>query len=419
MKHPLAQFGYYGDAADFASRGIQNASADFSMRTEIDADEDFGKNCELGDFGTFAAEGCYGSGFEGFGEDYGHFDHFLGNHDEGLGFKFKKPKFKAPKIVSKAVSTVTKPVAVIAKPVASVAAPVLKPIASVAAPVLKPIASVAAPVLTPVAPALAPLVQATSPVMAPLLPSVVPAGKSSEKGKESIKEKMKQIKEVAKVKKPFPYMKKPYISKDVAKLAKKAEELVKKQVVPAAAVATGISILKPTKSPDYVTPSETVSSVIDQGEVLTPQEAFEQKQEDKKPSVIVANSTNIHPLLLLHRKFKGETMSGFLDDLYKKQKKIVQKTIDANKDKAIKAATAQATNIVGKQLDKLSKTNPKAQQAITQVVASATETATAKAKEGIAETIKSSFEQNKKYIVLAGGGLLALFALKMFMGRKA
>lgn len=410
MRHPLAQFGYYGDAADFASRGIQNASADFSMRTEIDADEDFGKNCELGDFGTFAAEGCYGSGFEGFGEDYGHFDHFLGNHDEGLGFKIKKPKFKAPKIVSKAVSTVTKPVAVIAKPVASVAAPVLKPIASVAAPVLKPIASVAAPVLTPVAPALAPLVQATSPVMAPLLPSVVPAGKidSPLKVKDTLK----------KIKRPLSSSNK-MIPKSVKKLAKKAEELVKSKVVPAAAVATGVSVLKPAKQPDYVEKSDTVSSVVDQGEVLTPQEAFEQKQEDKKPSVIIASSTHIHPLLLLHRKFKGETMSGFLDDLYKKQKKIVQKTIDANKEKAIKAATAQATNIVGKQLDKLSKTNPKAQQAITQVVASATETATAKAKEGIAETIKSSFEQNKKYIILAGGGLLALFALKMFMGRKA
>jgi ElaB/YqjD/DUF883 family membrane-anchored ribosome-binding protein len=404
MKHPLAQFGYYGDAADYSSRGIENASADFSMRTEIDADEDFGKNCELGDFGTFGAEGCYGSGFEGFGGNhYGHFDHFLGNYDQGLGFKIKKPKFKAPKIVSKAISTVT-------KPVAAVTAPVLKPIASVAAPVLKPIASVAAPVLTPVAPALAPILAVSAPVMAPLLPALAPAGKidSPSKVKDTLK----------KIKKPLSSSS-TMIPKGVKKLAKKAEELVKNKVVPAAAIATGISVLKPTKGPDYVEKSDTISPVVDQGEVLTPQEAFEQKSEDKKPTVIIANSTSAHPLLLLHRRFKGETMSGFLDDLYNKQKKIVQKTIDANKDKAIKAATAQATNIVGKQLDKLSKTNPKAQQAITQVVASATETATSKAKEGIAETIKSSFEQNKKYIILAGGGLIALVALKMFMGRKA
>jgi ElaB/YqjD/DUF883 family membrane-anchored ribosome-binding protein len=403
MRHPLAGFGYYGDSADFSSRGIENSSADFSMRNEVNADEDFGKNCSIGDFGTYGREGEYGAGFEGFG----HFDHFLGYHDEGLGFKIKvkKPKFKAPKIVSKAVSAVAKPASFVAAPALKIAAPVLKPVASVAAPVLKPIASVAAPVLKPALSPLAPILATTAPVMAPLLPAIVPAGKASDK--QEIK------KTLDKIKKPLKSGNK-LIPKDVKKLAKKAEELVKKQIIPAAAVATGVSVLK-SKGPESVSVSESVS----ESEVLTPQEAFEQKVEDKKPTAIVVNSTNVHPLLLIHRRLKGETMSGFLEDLNKKQKKIVQSVIDKNKDKAMKAVTSQATNIVGKQLDKLSKTNPKAQQAITQVVATASEAATVKAKESLAETIKSSFDQNKKYLILAGGGLIGLLALKMFMGRKA
>lgn len=415
MRHPLAGFGYYGDSADYSSRGIENSSADFSMTNEVNAEEDFGKHCTIGDFGTYGREGEYGAGFEGFG----HFDHFLG-YDQGLGFgiKIKNPKVSAPKVVSKAVSVVAKPAAAIAKPVlkpvasvaapvikpvAAVAAPVLKPVASVAAPVLKPVASVAAPVLKPALSPLAPILATTAPVMAPLLPAVVPAGKASDK--QEIK------KTLDKIKKPLKSGNK-LVPKEVKKLAKKAEELVKKQVIPAAAVATGVSVLK-SQGP------ESVSESVSESEVLTPQEAFEQKVEDKKPTAIVVNSTYVHPLLLIHRRLKGETMSGFLEDLNKKQKKIVQSVIDKNKDKAMKAVTTQATNIVGKQLDKLSKTNPKAQQAITQVVATASEAATVKAKESLAETIKSSFDQNKKYLILAGGGLIGLLALKMFMGRKA
>lgn len=411
MRHPLAGFGYYGDSADFASRGIEDSSADFSMRNEVNADEDFGKNCAIGDFGTYGQEGEYGAGFEGFG----HVDHFYGYHDEGLGFKIKikKPKIKSPKIssivkaatkvASKTVSTVSKPVSVMAKPalkpIASVAAPVLKPVASVAAPVLKPITSVAAPVLKPALSPLAPILATTAPVMAPLLPSVAPAGKVADK---------KEIKKALdKIKKPLKSGNK-LIPKGVKKLAKKAEELVKKKAVPAAVVKTGVSVL----------PAKT-SVAESKNEVITPQEAFEQKVEQQKPTAIVVSSNAAHPLLLLHRKFKGETMSGFLDDLYKAQKKIVQSTIDKNKEKVVKAATIQATNVVGKQLDKLSKTNPKAQQALTKVVASATETATAKAKESLAESVKSSFDQYKKYILIAGGGLMGLLALKMFMGRKA
>jgi len=123
------------------------------------------------------------------------------------------------------------------------------------------------------------------------------------------------------------------------------------------------------------------------------------------------------------RKFKNAELSGFLDDFISKAKKTIskegQKVIDKNKDKIIQAATTQATNIIGKQLDSLSKKNPKAEAAISKVVATATQAATAQAQSSITEKAKEVFEQNKKYILLAGGGALALIALSMYMKKKA
>lgn len=209
----------------------------------------------------------------------------------------------------------------------------------------------------------------------------------------------------------------------VQALAQKATEAVSKVGIPIQAIAPVLAPLLPPKATVQAQPvSEEVVQDI-QEQLVSPERSFStvvsaQQAHTPLPQVKV-NGNLAHPLLFSHRKLKGELMSGWLDDLYKKQKSVVQSLIDKNKAKVTAAATTQASNIIGKQLDKLTKSDPRATAAIQSVVATATETATAKAKQGLTDTLKASFDQNKKYIFAVGGGLLALVALKMFMKRKA
>lgn len=392
MKHPLSSLGYYSGSADFNRSGIDNVSADFSTGNIVNASEDFGKTCMSGDFGVDYGEDHYQGGFEG----YGHMDHFLGDYDEGMGRRFKKPKIKVK--VKSPVKAVAKIASAPIKAAASVAAPVIKPVASVAAPILKPLAvatAVAAPIVIPFAPGLAP----DKKPLAAVTPKVV-----------------KDVKKIKKVAKKMPY------SKKIQALTKKAVDTVSgkglslQAIAPAAAalLPKGLSVKPKFQNSEVrsevnqvVTPAANISDVVSPTEARTP-----------TPQVKVSGQ-NAHPLLFVGRRLKGELMSGFFDDLKAKIKREGQKVIDQNKAKAVAALQTQATNVVGRQLDRLTRTDPKATAAIQSVVATATETATAKAKQGLADTLKASFDQNKKYIFAVGGGLLALVALKMFMKRKA
>ncbi len=357
MKHPLSNLGYSG-SADFDRSGIDKVDADFSAGNVVNASEDFGKQCMSGDFGVDYGEDHYSGGFEG----YGHMDHFLGEHDEGLGFKIKKPKFKMK------------------SPAKSIAKVVSSPIKHINAPIKAAL---------------------TLPKQALKVTS------------ESIN-KAQQIAQIATVI--------PGVSQ-VQAIAQKAAEAVSKTGIPMQAIAPALAPLLPPKaSVRAVSESSDTQDIMAPIQVAESSESIvtpEQARSSTSSSEIKVNGNFAHPLLFSHRRMKGEVLSGFLDDLYKKQKKAVQQVIDANKAKITTAATTQLSNVVGKQLDKFTKSDPKAAAAIQSVVSTATETATAKAKQGISDTIKASFDQNKKYIFAVGGGLLALVALKMFMKRKA
>lgn len=226
---------------------------------------------------------------------------------------------------------------------------------------------------------------------------------------------LKKAKDMAKIAKIVPNI------PQVQALAQKAAQAISKTGIPVEAIAPALS---PLLSPKATVKAQAESSISDESqEIVAPvQQASSvvspEQARTSTPEVKV-NGQYAHPLLFTNRRMKGEALSGFLDDLMAAQKTAVQKAIDTNKAKLTAAATTQLSNIVGKQLDKLSKSDPKATAAIQNVVAQATETATAKAKEGIAETLKASFEQNKKYIMIVGGGILALVAYKMYMKKKA
>lgn len=409
MRHPLAGF---SGAADFDRSGIDDVDADFSSGNVVNATEDFGKYCMSGDFGMDYGEDHYQGGFEG----YGHVDHFYG-HDEGLGFTIKKPKIKvsAPKAVSKAVASVT-------KPVASVASSVIKPIASVAAPV----AAVASPVTQMLAPIIPQAAQAVQVPFAPVkevakvtIPKVsikkVGGFKLPSMKKPISSVSSSVVNEAAKIKKVGKMFPK---SSQIQALVKKAVDTVAKTGLPVQAIAPVAAKKLPEQAsvaPQYE--SQDVSTAV---EILKQNEAVVSPEQARTsiPEVKV-NGQFAHPLLFINRRMKGELMSGFFDDMVSKIKTEGQKVIDANKQKAVSALTTQASNVVGKQLDKLTKKDPKAAQAIQKVVATATETATAKAKEGLAETVKAAFEDNKKIIFAVGGGLLALVAFTMLRRKKA
>lgn len=303
----------------------------------------------------------FGSDFEG--------QHQLGDYDQGLGrrFKLKKPKIKikAPKAVSNVASVVTKPVSqavqVVSKPVQQVTSPITKQI--------EQIKSVAAAV-----------------------PGVSQVQQITQKGLDVASKAGIPVKAIV-----------PTVAAAIPALA-----------IPALA-------LKKSEAPKVSQSYENDSYSVEQEQTISPQvlnavssTPVEVQNEIKKQEVTYSYS---HPLLKAHQKMKGGQagLSGFLDDLYNAQKKIVQNVIDTQKTKAIQAATTQATNLVGKQLTNLTKTNPDAQKAIAQVVS----TATAAAQDTALQKAKNIFEQNKKYIYAAGGVALGLVALKLFMSRKA
>jgi hypothetical protein len=372
MKHPLSSFGNYSGSGDFDRSGIDKVDADFSAGNVVNASEDFGKQCMSGDFGVDYGEDYFQGGFEG----YGHFDHFLGDYDEGLGkkkgfkVKIKKPKFKSP----------------------------IKSIAKVAQAPLKSASKIANPF------------RKNSGGFKKFGGIKLP--KQALKIQQQVLKKAQGMANIAKI---VPG------SSQVQALAQKAAQAVSKAGIPIQAIAPALA--------NFVSPKATVRAVPESYEESETQESVAPIQEVVAPIQEVASSTPTqevkvngqyaHPLLFTSRRLKGEAFSGFLDDLMAAQKKAVQKAIDTNKAKLIAAGTTQLSNVVGKQLDKFTKSDPKAAAAIQNVVSQATETATAKAKQGISDTLKASFEQNKKAIFAVGGGILALVALKMFMKRKA
>ena len=383
MKHPLSSFGYYSGSADFDRSGIDNVSADFSTRNIVNASEDFGKTCMSGDFGVDYGEDHYNGGFEG----YGHFDHFLGDDDEGFGKK-KGIKIKKPKIKVKA------PI----KNIAKIAQAPLKIIPKVAQAPLKIIPKAA---------------QAPLKIIPKTAQAPVKKFKGIKLPKQALKIKeqaLKQAQGMAKIAQMVPG------APQVQALAQKAAQAVSKAGIPIQAIAPALAPLLPPKSTIRSRPIPESSNSEDIEVVVAP---VQQVQSSTPSQEVKVSGQFAHPLLFTSRRLKGEAFSGFLDDLMNKQKKAVQKIIDQNKAKLTAAATTQLSNVVGKQLDKLTKSDPKAAAAIQNVVSQATETATAKAKQGISETLSASFEQNKKYIFAVGGGILALIALKMFMKRKA
>jgi len=345
-----------------SSFGYYGDAADFDQQGIDNVSADFSMTNEVNasdDFGKHCEYGDFGSYFsEG---EYG--EGFEG-YGSTMGF-FKKPKIKVNlKKPFKSISRITAPVL---KPIQSVAAPVLKPIQSVAAPVLKPVTQTLGPVVSPISPILKPVVAAATAVAIPQL------------------------------------------TQQISKILEKKEEKKFEQKAP------HISTEAVKESQAVVMPAQDTSVVVDATEAKL--------QQLMKQEPVKTNHSYCHPLLLVNRKFKNAELSGFLDDFISKAKKTIskegQKVIDKNKDKIIQAATTQATNIIGKQLDSLSKKNPKAEAAISKVVATATQAATAQAQSSITEKAKEVFEQNKKYILLAGGGALALIALSMYMKKKA
>lgn len=137
------------------------------------------------------------------------------------------------------------------------------------------------------------------------------------------------------------------------------------------------------------------------------------------PTEIVAAKTGFsHPMLKMNRKIKGgnEGLSGWMDDLYNAQKKIVQNVIDTQKTKAIAAATTQASNLVGKTLTKLNTSSPSAQAAIQNLV----NTAATSAQTTATQKASLLWEQNKNKVYIGGAiALGAILFLKFGNSKKA
>lgn len=207
------------------------------------------------------------------------------------------------------------------------------------------------------------------------------------------------------------------VSAPVAKITSpvlaKATEVAAKAGIPVAALIPSMAKSVQTASIPQAASVPANNAVVlapkmDEVEVIKKEEAILSQLEPKKSSFS-------HPLLYTNKRLKGEPMSGFLDDIQAQISKAATTIYQTNKDKAITAATTQATNLVGKTLTKLSATDPKAQAAIASVVSTATSAAQATA----IEKAKAAFEANKKYILMGGAAVAGLIALKMFMKKKA
>lgn len=207
------------------------------------------------------------------------------------------------------------------------------------------------------------------------------------------------------------------VSAPVAKLTSpviaQATQIAAKAGIPVAALIPSLAKSVQTASIPQAASIPANNAVVlapkmDEVQVIKKEEAILSQLEPKKYSFS-------HPLLYTNKKLKGEPMSGFLDDLQAQLSKAATTVYQQNKDKAIAAATTQATNLVGKTLTKLSATDPKAQAAIAKVVSTAATAAQATA----VEKAKAAFEANKKYILMGGAAVAGLIALKMFMKKKA
>lgn len=156
-----------------------------------------------------------------------------------------------------------------------------------------------------------------------------------------------------------------------------------------------------------VSPTQTASSVVSQG---TPLKA----DQLSIPSSVSASFKNVHPMVAIHSKITGMgEYDGFFDDLLTKAKTEAAKLYETQKAKLTQTAITQASNLVGKTLDKLNVTDPKAQAALSKTIATATSAATAAAQQTALDKAKQAFEQNKKYLYMAGAGIGALVLFKM------
>lgn len=305
------------------------------------------------DFGSSKCSGDFGN--LGNYQDDG-LESFDG-HDQGLGFKFKKPKFKV-KIKKPSIKSIAK---IDSKPIAAIA----KPIAKVA-----PIVSM-------------PMALATQAI------SNVPV--------------LNQVQSIA-TNNP---------------LTQKITEMAEKTGLPVSSIMQAVapqfsSNAFPASAPIYQEQSEALSPIADNTEVVTKTQVI---NEAAAASIAAkaAPSGYAHPMLYAQKRIKGEPMSGWLDDLKATVSKSATTIYQANKDKAIAAATAQATNLVGKQLTKLSTTSPSASKAITNLVATASTAGTATAM----DKVKQVLDENKKYLLIGGAAVVGLIALKMFIPKKA
>lgn len=149
-------------------------------------------------------------------------------------------------------------------------------------------------------------------------------------------------------------------------------------------------------------------------EYLDDGSGFDQKNITKQePPMIKKKISNPFDSVAFTKK---AGMGGLLEDWFGEAgataDKAVQQVIDANKSKAITAATTQATNLVGSQLNKLSTTDPKAAAAISATVASATAAAQDTAMAKATEWIKANQGKIIMYGGIAVGGMIALWIIK-------
>ena len=161
---------------------------------------------------------------------------------------------------------------------------------------------------------------------------------------------------------------------------------------------------KPAAAIEAPVVNSNAPATVDNGSILVATPNIAQK----------SSSSFAHPILQVNKKVSGQ-MSGFLDDLMAKARQATTAAYQANIPKLQQAAIAQGTNAAGSLLNKYVNTNPAAQAAIASTVATATGAAQASA----VEKIKAMFEENKKYIYIAGGlGLVAVIYLKMKSAKK-
>jgi hypothetical protein len=164
-----------------------------------------------------------------------------------------------------------------------------------------------------------------------------------------------------------------------------------------------------------VSPTDTPSEVVSQGKPVNSKDISHLSRSSTVNSLLLSQiQKNVHPMVAVHNKITGMgEYDGFFDDLLTKAKTEAAKLYETQKAKLTQTAITQASNLVGKTLDKLNVTDPKAQAALSKTIATATSAATAAAQQTALDKAKQAFEQNKKYLYMAGAGIGALVLFKM------